>query len=95
MDPKTLRAFIDNAKNQIQSGIVVAGCAENGKVFLAVGVTNDLTGKYHAGKIIGRVAERVGGKGGGRADLAQAGGTQPELLDKALESVPKIIKELF
>lgn len=95
MDPKTLRTFIDNAKNQIQSGIVVAGCAVNGKVFLAAGVTNDLTGKYHAGKIIGRVAERVGGKGGGRPDMAQAGGTQPELLDKALVSVPEIIKELF
>jgi len=91
VDPKLMRTFIDNAKNQIGSGIIVAGAAENGKVFLAVGVTKDLVGQYHAGKIIGKVAEIVGGKGGGRPDMAQAGGTKPERLDQALASVPDII----
>ena len=92
VDPKLMRAYIDNAKNQMQSGIVVAGAAENGKVFLAVGVTKDLVGQYHAGNIIGKLAEIVGGKGGGRPDMAQAGGTKPELLDQALESVSNIIQ---
>ncbi|MGV7220294.1 MAG: alanine--tRNA ligase [Nitrospinales bacterium] len=92
VDPKLMRSYIDNAKNQMQSGIVVAGATENGKVFLAVGVTKDLIDKYHAGNIIGKLAEIVGGKGGGRPDMAQAGGTKPELLDQALESVSNIIQ---
>ena len=92
VDPKIMRTFIDNAKNQIGSGIVVAGAAENGKVFLAVGVTKDLVSQRHAGKIIGKLAEIVGGKGGGRPDMAQAGGTKPERLDHALESVLTIIQ---
>jgi len=93
MDPKTLRVFIDNAKNKIKSGIVVAGCAANGKVFLAAGVTEDLTGRFHAGNILKDVAAIVGGRGGGRPDLAQAGGSKPEMLDEALKQVPQIIRE--
>ena len=92
VDVKTLRTFIDNAKNQMKSGIVVAGATDNGKVILAAGVTHDLTDRYHAGNLLKGVAEIVGGKGGGRPDMAQAGGTQPEKLDEALASVPGLLK---
>ncbi|MFQ5673196.1 MAG: alanine--tRNA ligase [Nitrospinales bacterium] len=93
MNPKTLRVFIDNAKNKIKSGIIVAGSAANGKVFLAAGVTEDLTGRFHAGNILKDVAAIVGGRGGGRPDMAQAGGAKPEMLDEALKKVPQIIRE--
>ncbi|MCH7624206.1 MAG: alanine--tRNA ligase, partial [Nitrospinae bacterium] len=76
MDPKTLRTFIDNAKNQIQSGVIVVGTATNGKVMLAAGVTKDLTDRFQAGTIIKEIAGIVGGSGGGRPDMAQAGGTR-------------------
>ncbi|TDJ48623.1 MAG: alanine--tRNA ligase [Nitrospina sp.] len=92
VDVKTLRTFIDNAKNQMKSGIVVAGAAENGKVILAAGVTKDLTDRYHAGNLLKGVAAIVGGKGGGRPDMAQAGGTQPEKLEEALQAVPALLK---
>jgi alanyl-tRNA synthetase len=92
VDAKTLRTFIDNAKNQLKSVVVVAGVAENGKVFLAAGVTEDLTDQYHAGNILKKVAEVVGGKGGGRPDMAQAGGSKPEKLDEALGMVPSLIQ---
>ena len=92
VDAKTLRTFIDNAKNQLKSGIVVAGAADNGKVLLAAGVTKDLTDRYHAGNLLKEVAKIVGGTGGGRPDMAQAGGTQPEKLDEALASVPGLLK---
>ena len=89
---KTLRTFIDNAKNQLKSVVVVAGAADNGKVLLAAGVTKDLTDRYHAGNILKKVAEVVGGKGGGRPDMAQAGGSKPEKLDEALGLVPSLLK---
>ncbi|MBI4389328.1 MAG: alanine--tRNA ligase, partial [Nitrospinae bacterium] len=92
MDAKTLRAFIDNAKNQLQSGIVVAGSEAEGKVLLAAGVTKDLTGRFHAGNILKEIAVIVGGSGGGRPDMAQAGGTQPENLDQALKKVLEIVE---
>ncbi|MDH5763310.1 MAG: alanine--tRNA ligase [Nitrospinota bacterium] len=92
VDAKTLRTFIDNAKNQLKSVVVVAGAVENGKVLLAAGVTGDLTDRYHAGNILKKVAEVVGGKGGGRPDMAQAGGSNPEKLDEALGMVPSLFK---
>jgi alanyl-tRNA synthetase len=92
VDAKTLRTFIDNAKNQLKSVVVVAGATDNGKVILAAGVTNDLTDRYHAGNILKKVAEVVGGKGGGRPDMAQAGGSKPEKLDEALGLVPSLLK---
>jgi len=91
MDPKSMRSFIDNAKNQIQSGVVVAGCADNGKVMLAAGVTNDLTDRFHAGNILKEIAGIVGGSGGGRPDMAQAGGSLPEKLDEALGAARDLI----
>jgi len=92
VDAKTLRTFIDNAKNQLKSVVVVAGAADNGKVILAAGVTNDLTDQYHAGNILKEVAAVVGGKGGGRPDMAQAGGSKPEKLDEALGMVPSLLQ---
>ncbi len=93
VDAKTLRTFIDNAKNQLKSVVVVAGAADNGKVLLAAGVTKDLTDRYHAGNILKKVAEIVGGDGGGRPDMAQAGGSKPEKLDEALGMVASIIQQ--
>ncbi|QPJ65801.1 MAG: alanine--tRNA ligase [Candidatus Nitrohelix vancouverensis] len=93
VDAKTLRSFIDNAKNQMKSGIVVAGTAMNGKVLLAAGVTADLTKDYHAGNILKEIAGIVGGSGGGRPDMAQAGGTQPEHLEQALNRARELVKK--
>ncbi len=92
VDAKSLRSFIDNAKNQIKSGIIVAGATSNGKVMLAAGVTKDLTDRFHAGNILKEISKIVGGSGGGRPDMAQAGGTQPEKLDDALQSVFKLLQ---
>lgn len=91
MDSQTLRTFIDNAKNQVKSGVVVVGSVVDGKVLLAAGVTKDLTERYHAGNILKEIASIVGGSGGGRPDMAQAGGTQPDRLDEALQKVQQII----
>jgi alanyl-tRNA synthetase len=92
MDAKTLRTFIDNAKNQLKSGVVVVGSVSNGKVSLAAGVTKDLTDKYHAGNIIKQIAAIVGGSGGGRPDMAQAGGCEINKLDEALKSAEELIR---
>jgi alanyl-tRNA synthetase len=79
---------VDQLKAKLGSGIIVLGApAADDKVALIAGVTNDLTNRVKAGEIVNFVARQVGGKGGGRADLAQAGGTQPANLDAALQSV--------
>ncbi|MGI9329538.1 MAG: alanine--tRNA ligase [Gammaproteobacteria bacterium] len=88
MDAKTLRETVDRLKDKLGSAIVVLGCAtEDGKVRLAAGVSKDLTGRARAGDLVNAVAGQVGGKGGGRPDFAQAGGTDPAALDAALASV--------
>ncbi len=87
-DAKTLRDAVDRFKDKLQSGIVVLGSVDGGKVHLAAGVTKDNIGKIKAGDLIKPVAEQVGGRGGGRPDFAQAGGTEIGALDQALESVP-------
>lgn len=90
-----LRSAADNMKQKMGSGIAVFGSASRNKVYLVVTVTPDLVKKgYHAGEIIKQVARIVGGSGGGRADLAQAGGKEPAQLSKALSAVPRIIQEL-
>jgi len=91
-DAKTLRTYIDNAKNKLKSGVVVAGSVADGKVAMAAGVTKDLTNKFHAGNIIKEIATIVGGSGGGRPDMAQAGGTQTDKLGEALKKAEEIIK---
>ncbi|MEZ8772570.1 alanine--tRNA ligase [Vibrio sp. 10N.247.310.17] len=86
-DNKNLRTMVDNAKNQVGSGIILIANVADGKVGLIAGVTKDLIGKVKAGDLVKMVAEQVGGKGGGRPDMAQAGGTDVEALPEALKSV--------
>jgi alanyl-tRNA synthetase len=83
--PKVLRDMNDRFKEQIPSGVVVLGASQGDKVFLLVGVSSDLTGRVHAGNLIKEIAKLVGGSGGGRPDMAQAGGSQPDKLKEALE----------
>jgi alanyl-tRNA synthetase len=90
-NPAALRDLADRLKEKIKSGIVVMGSAKGPKAFLIVGVTKDLTNRFHAGNIIKQIAPIVGGGGGGRPDLAQAGGTQPAKLDQALQEARNII----
>jgi len=92
---KELRNVLDQLKNKLGSGIVVLGVAdaEAGKVSLIAGVTDDLTGRVKAGELVNHVASQVGGKGGGRADMAQAGGSDVAALPGALESVPGWVEE--
>ena len=90
-----MRTLVDNLRSKLGSGLVVLGSTSDGKVALIVGVTKDLTGRVQAGKIIGPVAERVGGSGGGRPDMAEAGGKNPEALDDALAQVPAVVKGLL
>jgi alanyl-tRNA synthetase len=87
MNAADLRGLMDQMKNKIGAGIVVLGASADGKVALIAGVTDGLTAKVKAGELVNFVAQQVGGKGGGRPDMAQAGGTQPENLPAALESV--------
>ena len=86
-DSKSLRDAADKLRDQLGSGVVVLGAVEGDKVRLVAGVSKDLTASLKAGQLIGPVAECVGGRGGGRADFAQAGGTRPEKLDEALALV--------
>jgi alanyl-tRNA synthetase len=90
--PKDLREFADRIKERLPSGIAVLGARKEGKAMLICLVTKDLTGRYKAGQIVGRLSEIVGGKGGGRADMAQGGGGNPENLQNALDSVYELIK---
>jgi alanyl-tRNA synthetase len=87
MNAADLRGLMDQIKNKLGSGIVVLGAAVEGKVALIAGVTDGLTAKVKAGELVNFVSQQVGGKGGGRPDMAQAGGTQPENLATALQSV--------
>ena len=92
---KELRGMLDQLKNKLGSGIVVLGVAdaEAGKVSLIAGVTSDLTGRVKAGDLVNHVASQVGGKGGGRPDMAQAGGNDAAALPGALASVPAWVEE--
>jgi alanyl-tRNA synthetase len=91
-NPAAMRDLADRLKEKIKSGIVVLGSVNGPKAFLIVGVTKDLTDRFHAGNVIKQIAATVGGSGGGRADMAQAGGTQPENLDQALKQACKVIE---
>jgi len=90
--PAALRNLLDRFKDRLKSGVVVLGGASDSKVMLIAGVTKDLTARFHAGNIIKQVAALVGGSGGGRPDMAQAGGSQPENLDAALAKALEIIR---
>jgi alanyl-tRNA synthetase len=86
-DAKTLREAVDRLKSQLKSAAIVLGAVADGKVALIAGVTEDLTAKVKAGELVNFVAQQVGGKGGGRADMAQAGGSDAGKLPAALQSV--------
>jgi alanyl-tRNA synthetase len=90
-----LRTLVDQLRDKIGSGVVVLGSATNGNVSLIVGVTKDLTSRIQAGKVIARVAQKVGGKGGGRPDLAEAGGKDSAALDAALGEAYGVIESLL
>ena len=87
VEPKMLRTMVDDLKNQLGSAIIVLATTADDKVSLIAGVTKDLTDRVKAGELIGNVAQQVGGKGGGRPDMAQAGGTDVSALPVALDSV--------
>ncbi len=90
-----LRTLVDQLRDKIGSGVVVLGSATNGSVSLIVGVTKDLTGRVQAGKVIGPVAQKVGGKGGGRPDLAEAGGKDAGALDAALDGAYAVVESIL
>jgi alanyl-tRNA synthetase len=91
-DAKSLRDAVDQLKSKLGSSVIVLATVQEGKVVLVAGVSTDLLTRMKAGDIAGAVAAQVGGKGGGRADFAQAGGTQPENLGKALAGVETLIR---
>jgi alanyl-tRNA synthetase len=90
-----MRTLLDQLRDKVGSGVVVLGSATDGKVALIAGVTKDLTSRIQAGKVIGQVALKVGGKGGGRPDMAEAGGDKPEALDAALDEVYKVVEGML
>jgi alanyl-tRNA synthetase len=90
-----MRTLVDQLRDKIGSGVIVLGSATDGSVSLIVGVTKDLTSRVQAGKIVGKVAEKVGGKGGGRPDLAEAGGKDAGGLDAALDGAYGVVEGLL
>ena len=93
VESKDLRGMVDELKNKMQSGIIMLATANGPKVGLIAGVTKDLVGRVKAGELVNMVAQQVGGKGGGRPDMAQAGGSQPENITVALDSVSSWLAE--
>ena len=91
-DPKALREVADQLRDKIRSGVVVLAGVEGDKIALVAMVTPDLVGRFNAGKIVGEVARAIGGKGGGRPDMAQGGGSEPDKLDAALARVADMIR---
>ncbi|HEY6372818.1 MAG TPA: alanine--tRNA ligase [Candidatus Sulfotelmatobacter sp.] len=90
-----LRTLVDQLRDKIGSGVVILGSASNGSVALIVGVTKDLTSRVQAGKVIGPMAQKVGGKGGGRPDLAEAGGKDASALDAALDGAYGVVEGML
>ncbi|MCJ7799379.1 MAG: DHHA1 domain-containing protein, partial [Polaromonas sp.] len=86
-DAKTLRDTMDKLKDKLKTAVIVLAAVDGSKVQIAAGVTTDSTGKVKAGELVNFVAQQVGGKGGGKADMAMAGGTDTSNLDAALKSV--------
>jgi alanyl-tRNA synthetase len=91
--PSAMRELADRFKDRIGSGIVVLGCEADGKALLIVVVTKDLIPRFHAGNMIKSIASVVGGGGGGRPDMAQAGGSQPQHLEQALRKARELIQQ--
>jgi alanyl-tRNA synthetase len=95
VDREGLRQLVDSLRQKLGSGVVALGMPDDGKVALIAGVTKDLTAKVHAGKLIQALAKQVGGSGGGRPDLAEAGGKDTNALKSALQSVPSLLEPLL
>ena len=95
VDREAMRQLVDSLRQKLGSGVVVLGTAEEGKVALLAGITKDLTSKLHAGKVIQEIAKTVGGSGGGRPDLAEAGGKDTFALKSALDQVYPLIDQLL
>ena len=95
LDRTQLRTLVDQLRDKLGSGVVVVGSVTDGNVSLIAGVTKDLTARVQAGKVVGAVAEKVGGKGGGRPDLAEAGGKDVAALDSALAAVYTVVEKLL
>jgi len=92
LDRQQMRVLVDSLRNKWQSAVVVLASGEEGNVAIVAAVTKDLTAKVHAGKLVGAVAQAVGGKGGGRPDMAEAGGKDAGALDAALAAVSRDIE---
>jgi alanyl-tRNA synthetase len=92
-DAKTLRDTMDKLKDKLKTAVIVLAAVDGAKVQIAAGVTSDSTGKVKAGELVNFVAQQVGGKGGGKADMAMAGGTDASRLPQALASVPAWVAE--
>ena len=95
LDKGQMRTLVDTLRTKLGSGIVILGSAAEGRVSLIAGVTKDLTGKIQAGKLVGLLAPMVGGKGGGRPDLAEAGGSDIAALDATLTKAPEVVSNLL
>jgi alanyl-tRNA synthetase len=95
VDREGLRQLVDSLRQKLGSGVVALGMPDDGKVALIAGVTKDLTAKVHAGKLIQQLAKQVGGSGGGRPDLAEAGGKDTSALKSALQSIPSLLEPLL
>ena len=95
LDKSQMRNLVDELRGKLGSGVVVLGAASDGKVSLIVGVSKDLTSRVQAGKVVGAIAAKVGGKGGGRPDLAEAGGSDVAGLDSALGSAVDVVGEML
>jgi alanyl-tRNA synthetase len=89
--PAGLREMADHYRDKLKSGVIVLGAVTEGKALLISAVTNDLADRFHAGDIVKEIAAVVGGRGGGRPDMAQAGGPRAEKLDAALDKVAELI----
>src|SRR5574337_609011 len=94
-DQRTLRELVDRLKAKIGSGVIVLATSSDGRVGWVAAVTPDLTSRLHAGKLVKEVASITGGSGGGRPDLAEAGGKNPDELDRALRLVPELVKRFL
>jgi len=95
VDREGLRQLVDALRQRLGSGVIALGVSQDGKVALITGVTKDLTGRLHAGKLVQALAKQVGGTGGGRPDLAEAGGKDTSALKSALQSLPALIEPLL
>ena len=95
LERSQMRTLVDQLRDKLGSGVVVLGSATDGNVSLIASVTKDLTSRVQAGKVISPVAQKVGGKGGGRPDMAEAGGKDPAALDSALAEVYNVVETLL